>query len=123
MKRYNEFSPTIGILAIQGAVEEHCTMIEKLGAKSKEIKFPHHIEGCDGIILPGGESTAMAIVGEKDGVFPALREWVKAKKPIWGTCAGMILLSNTAVKQKEGGQALVGGLDVELCRNFFGSQI
>eukprot|EP00953_Heterococcus_sp_UTEX-ZZ885_P013354 7635-Heterococcus_DN1.PRE.1 len=57
------------------------------------------------------------------GVFPMLRQWVADDKPVWGTCAGMILLSNTALVQKEGGQALVGGLDVEICRNYFGAQI
>jgi 5'-phosphate synthase pdxT subunit len=63
----------------------------------------------------------MAIVGVD--LFPVLREWVKAGKPIWGTCAGMILLSDAAAMQQIGGQALIGGLDVRVCRNFFGSQI
>lgn len=113
----------IGVLAIQGAVEEHMKCIERIGATSKEIRNPIDMENVDGIILPGGESTAMAIVGEKCGLFPALKEWVACKKPIWGTCAGMILLSDHAIKQKEGGQSLVGGLDVHVCRNYFGSQI
>jgi 5'-phosphate synthase pdxT subunit len=65
----------------------------------------------------------MAIVGEQSGVFDSLREWVSSGKPVWGTCAGMILLSNTAIKSKDGGQSLVGGLDVQVCRNYFGSQI
>ena len=65
----------------------------------------------------------MAIVGERWGLFPKLKDWVAEKKPIWGTCAGMILLSDHAIKQAVGGQSLVGGLDVHVCRNFFGSQI
>ena len=65
----------------------------------------------------------MAIVGERWGLFPKLKEWVAEKKPIWGTCAGMILLSDHAIKQAKCGQSLVGGLDVHVCRNFFGSQI
>ena len=65
----------------------------------------------------------MAIVGERWGLFPKLKDWVSEKKPIWGTCAGMILLSDHAIKQAVGGQSLVGGLDVQVCRNFFGSQI
>jgi pyridoxal 5'-phosphate synthase pdxT subunit len=65
----------------------------------------------------------MAIIGEKRGLFPALKAWVQAGKPIWGTCAGMILLSEHAIKQCEGGQALLGGLHVEVCRNYFGSQV
>ena len=116
--------PVIGVLAIQGAVEEHIRAITKVGAVAKEIKLPHHFEEkLDGIILPGGESTTMAIIGERWGIFPLLKAWVEDGKPIWGTCAGMILLSNHAIKQKEGGQSLVGGLDVTVCRNFFGPQI
>ena len=65
----------------------------------------------------------MAIVGERWGLFPKLRDWVRCSKPIWGTCAGMILLSDHAIKQSDGGQSLVGGLDVHVCRNFFGSQL
>ena len=81
------------------------------------------MENCDGIILPGGESTAMAIIAKKWDLFTPLRNWVKEGKPIWGTCAGMILLSDHAVKQCEGGQELIGGLDAKVCRNFFGSQV
>ena len=65
----------------------------------------------------------MAIVGERHGIFPKLKAFVQEGKPVWGTCAGMILLSNKAVMQKEGGQPLIGGLDVEVCRNYFGSQV
>eukprot|EP01038_Epipyxis_sp_PR26KG_P015466 gene15466-20867_t len=114
---------TIGILAIQGAVQEHIDCVKKLGCDTKSIRSPKDMDDIDGIILPGGESTAMAIVGEANGLFPALKSWVNAKKPIWGTCAGMILLSDYAIKQANGGQSLVGGLDVQVCRNYFGSQI
>jgi len=65
----------------------------------------------------------MAIVGERHGIFLKLKAFVQEGKPVWGTCAGMILLSNKAVMQKEGGQPLIGGLDVEVCRNYFGSQV
>ena len=65
----------------------------------------------------------MAIIGERWGLFPLLKEWVFEKKPIWGTCAGMILLSDHAIKKAKCGQVLVGGLDAHVCRNFFGSQI
>eukprot|EP01031_Cornospumella_fuschlensis_P030275 gene30275-36584_t len=116
-------SCVIGILALQGAVEEHSICVSKLGCTAKEIRVPEDLEGVDGLIFPGGESTAMAIVGEKCGLFPRLKDWVQTKKPVWGTCAGMILLSDHAIKQKEGGQALIGGLDVTVCRNYFGSQL
>jgi 5'-phosphate synthase pdxT subunit len=112
----------IGVLGIQGAVAEHVEMMRSAGAESvKIIKYSHELNDVDGIILPGGESTAMAIAGTE--VFPHLRQWVQQGKPIFGTCAGMILLSDHAIKQCEGGQALVGGLDVHVCRNYFGSQL
>ena len=65
----------------------------------------------------------MAIIGERWGLFPKLKEWVAEGKPIWGTCAGLILLSDHAIKQTRGGQSLVGGLDIQVCRNFFGPQM
>eukprot|EP01041_Mallomonas_annulata_P008681 gene8681-17922_t len=119
----NGRKPRIGVLAIQGAVQEHIDSIHQAGGDTVEIRLPSHITDIDGIILPGGESTAMAIVGERWGLFPALQDWVKNGRPIWGTCAGMILLSDHAIKQKTGGQALIGGLDVNVCRNYFGPQI
>ena len=65
----------------------------------------------------------MAIIGERWGLFSLLKEWVAAEKPIWGTCAGMILLSDHTLKQGVGSESIVGGLNVRVCRNFFGSQI
>lgn len=75
------------------------------------------------IIAAGGESTTMALVAEKWGLLPELRSFASAKRPIWGTCAGLIFLADRALGQKEGGQALLGGLDCMVHRNFFGSQI
>lgn len=112
----------IGVLGIQGAIAEHVEMIKSVGASSvKIIKYSHDLEDIDGIILPGGESTAMAIAGGE--LFPYIKEWVQQGRPIFGTCAGMILLSDHAIKQCEGGQSLLGGLDVHVCRNYFGSQL
>jgi len=92
--------------------------------KITQVRLPEDLEkDLDGLIIPGGESTAMAIVGERHGIFPKLKAFVQGGKPVWGTCAGMILLSNKAVMQKDGGQPLIGGLDVEVCRNYFGSQV
>ena len=73
----------IGVLAIQGAVEEHIHHVKACGADARELRLPEDFEGVDGIILPGGESTTMAIVGERWGVFPVLRTWVASNKPIW----------------------------------------
>jgi 5'-phosphate synthase pdxT subunit len=73
----------IGVLAIQGAVQEHIDCLKQLGASAKLIKVPKDFEGLDGIILPGGESTTMAIVGERCGVFPCLRNWINEKRPVF----------------------------------------
>lgn len=115
---------TIGVLAVQGAVSEHLDCIKKLGHNGKLVYYPRDFDDLDGLILPGGESTTMAIVCEESGLFDPLRKWVKDdKKPTYGTCAGMILLSDHAIKTADGGQSLLGGLDVYVCRNYFGSQI
>mmetsp|Transcript_25503 Transcript_25503/g.60106 ORF Transcript_25503/g.60106 Transcript_25503/m.60106 type:complete len:264 (-) Transcript_25503:1267-2058(-) len=90
-------------------------------------------EALDGMVLPGGESTAMGLIGtstkEKDGknVWEALRDFIEVeKKPTWGTCAGMILLAERCVGASaviQDGQALIGGMDILVCRNYFGSQV
>lgn len=76
-----------------------------------------------GLIIPGGESTTMALVCERWGLIDELKTFLGAGKPIWGTCAGMIFLASGAQGAKDGGQALLGGLPVTVSRNFFGAQI
>lgn len=112
----------IGVLALQGAFAEHAAMLRRLGAAAVEVRKPAQIEGLDGLIMPGGESTSMGLVAERWGLVEPLRTWVRAGKPVWGTCAGMILLASRAAGQKEGGQPLLGGLDVTVNRNYFGRQ-
>ncbi|GFH31365.1 uncharacterized protein HaLaN_30395, partial [Haematococcus lacustris] len=76
-----------------------------------------------GLIIPGGESTTQALVAQRWGLIPELQSFASAGRPIWGTCAGMIFLAERAEGQKKGGQALLGGLDITVSRNFFGAQI
>ena len=114
---------TIGVLALQGAFAEHIKMLRRLGVDAREVRKPAELTGLDGLIIPGGESTTMALVAERWGLVQPLQAWVQAGKPTWGTCAGMILLSDRATGQKQGGQALIGGLDVTVNRNYFGRQI
>ena len=76
-----------------------------------------------GLIIPGGESTTMALVCERWGLVDELRSFAGRGRPVWGTCAGMIFLASGAHNAKEGGQALLGGLPVTVSRNFFGAQI
>jgi len=109
----------IGILALQGAFIEHKIILDKLQVPNKLIKKSEEIHICDGIIIPGGESTAMSIIEEN--IFDELKIFINQNKPVWGTCAGMILLSNE-ILGKIDNQKHIGGLDVTIQRNFFGSQ-
>ncbi|XWS52678.1 hypothetical protein CRYUN_Cryun11dG0091400 [Craigia yunnanensis] len=113
----------VGVLALQGSFNEHIAALRRLGVKGVEIRKPEQLQSISSLIIPGGESTTMAKLAEFHNLFPALWEFVKIGKPVWGTCAGLIFLANKAVGQKEGGQELVGGLDCTVHRNYFGSQI
>jgi pyridoxal 5'-phosphate synthase pdxT subunit len=113
----------IGVLALQGAFIEHIHMLRRLGAVGVEVRTPDQLGGLDGLILPGGESTTVGLVAERWGLVAPLRDWVHSGKPTWGTCAGMILLAERAENQKQGGQPLIGGLDVTVNRNYFGRQV
>ena len=121
----------IGVLALQGAFEEHEERLRSLSPSivTSQVKTAADLSPCDGIVLPGGESTAMGLIGSADGgeLWAALSEFInERRRPCWGTCAGMILLADRCVATAAtigGGQALIGGLDVVVCRNYFGSQI
>jgi pyridoxal 5'-phosphate synthase pdxT subunit len=116
-------APVIGVLALQGAFAEHIAMLRRLGAIAVEVRKPEQLEGLDGLIIPGGESTTMGLIAERWGLVGPLRAWVHGGRPTWGTCAGMILLAERAEGQKQGGQPLLGGLDVTVNRNYFGRQV
>ncbi|KAF3911823.1 hypothetical protein AA313_de0208115 [Arthrobotrys entomopaga] len=119
---------TVGVLALQGAFSEHLQLLKKASSalpshitfRFLEIRTAEALSTCDALIIPGGESTTMSLVAERSKLLEPLREFVK--KPVWGTCAGMILLAEEANRTKKGGQELIGGLDVRVKRNHFGSQ-
>ncbi len=113
----------IGVLALQGAFAEHVKILRGLGADALEVRKPQQLDGLDGLVIPGGESTSMALIAERWGMVQPLREWVHGGQPTWGTCAGMILVADRATGQKQGGQTLIGGLDVTVDRNYFGRQV
>lgn len=113
----------VGVLALQGSFREHCTLLNRAGAEAVEVRKAEHLNGCSGLIIPGGESTTMANIARRWGLFEPLREFAGSGRAVWGTCAGLIFLAERATGQKEGGQELLGGLDVTVNRNFFGSQI
>ncbi|KAI1809655.1 PdxT/SNO family [Poronia punctata] len=124
---------TVGVLALQGGFAEHLEHLQKaayhlsLGPGSiglTQVRTPKQLTSCDALIIPGGESTTFSLVAAQSGLIGPLREFVKvAKKPVWGTCAGLILLCEEASATKMGGQELVGGLDVKVHRNHFGRQL
>jgi 5'-phosphate synthase pdxT subunit len=113
---------SIGVLALQGGFREHLNRLRTLGVRAEPVRTAAQLKNVDGLILPGGESTTIGLIAERWQLVVPLRDWVQAGKPIWGTCAGMILLADRAVGQKEDGQPLIGGLDVLVNRNYFGSQ-
>ncbi|MCJ1234847.1 hypothetical protein MMC14_002810 [Varicellaria rhodocarpa] len=127
---------TVGVLALQGAFLEHLTLLHKAAPSLPpsnpsiptqwtftEVRTPAELQKCDALIIPGGESTTMSLVAERSGLLEELRGFVKThRKPTWGTCAGLILLSESANRTKKGGQSLIGGLDVRVNRNHFGRQ-
>ncbi|KAJ2761080.1 Senecionine N-oxygenase, partial [Coemansia nantahalensis] len=117
----------IGVLALQGAFAEH---IHALGALREaeglgdivEVRTSAGLAAVDALIIPGGESTSMALIAERRGLLDDLREFARTK-PTWGTCAGLILLAARAVHTKQGGQRLLEVLPVTVSRNQFGRQV
>ena len=95
----------IGILGFQGAVIEHQRHIEKLGYEVVNVRYPEQLEDLDGIILPGGESTTMGKLLVRTGMMEPLRRKIESGLPVWGTCAGMILLAKELENDPQIGRA------------------
>lgn len=114
--------PTIGVLALQGDVREHLHALERLGVTPLAVRRPAELDACDGLVLPGGESTTMAKLARRFGVFEPLQKRIGAGLPVLGTCAGMILLADRVV-DGVAGQETLGGLDITVRRNAFGRQV
>jgi len=110
----------IGILAVQGDFAAHAAMLRELGAEPVDIRTPAQLEGCDGLILPGGESTTQLQFLQEGGLFDAARKFAAEGGAIFGTCAGAILLA-TEVKHPQ--QSSLGLLDMTVLRNAFGRQL
>ena len=111
---------TIGVLALQGSFAEHVDAVRRLGAEPREVRLPAHLEGIDGLIVPGGESTAIGKLLVLASLLEPLRAAIDAGMPVYGTCAGMILLARDI-----GGldQPLLGVMDIKVRRNAFGRQL
>jgi len=115
---------TVGILALQGGYHEHKVMLSKLGCAVREIRQRQDLEQrIDALVIPGGESTTMGHLARRLELLEPLREFVASGRAVMGTCAGLIFLADEVIGQKQGGQELVGGMDITVQRNFFGSQV
>lgn len=114
--------PAIGVFALQGDVREHLQALTALGADAFPVRRPSELERCDGLVLPGGESTTMAKLARTFELLDPLRERVAGGMPTFGTCAGMILLADR-IEGGTVGQETIGGLDVTVRRNAFGRQV
>jgi pyridoxal 5'-phosphate synthase pdxT subunit len=110
----------IGILAVQGDFAAHAAMLASLGADTVEVRTMADLEGCDGLILPGGESTTQLQFLQEEGLFEAAKKFAAEGGAIFGTCAGAILL---ATEVKNPTQASLGLLDMTVLRNAYGRQL
>ena len=108
----------IGVLALQGDFAEHIVMLKRLGAEGVEVRLPKQLDGLDGLIIPGGESTTIGKLSNDFGLTEPLREFGKSHA-IWGTCAGAIFLSKDVSRH----QPLLGLMDIKVARNAFGRQV
>jgi 5'-phosphate synthase pdxT subunit len=119
--------PIIGVLALQGDFEEHCAVFNRLGYVTREIRTASELQGIDGLVIPGGESSAVAILEstlpnigiENIGMFEAIKKAIRIGLPTWGTCMGSIVL---AKKIEGSGQGRIGLMDITVRRNAFGPQ-
>jgi pyridoxal 5'-phosphate synthase pdxT subunit len=105
--------PVVGVLAIQGDFEAHARALREVGAEPRVVRTPGDLEGLDGLVIPGGESTTMTLGVEREGLAEPLRELVRSGRPVLGTCAGLIMLD----------RGHLGLLDVTARRNAFGRQL
>ena len=114
--------PTVGVFALQGDVREHLAALTAVGAEAVACRRPTELARCDALVLPGGESTTMAKLARTFELLEPLRDRVKTGMPVFGTCAGMILLADR-IEDGAVGQETIGGLDITVRRNAFGRQV
>ena len=108
-----------GVLALQGAFIEHVQVLRSLGVESVEVRLPEHLRGLDGLVIPGGESTTIGKLAVAYKLVEPIRRMAEGGLPVWGTCAGMILLA----KDIGQGRPLLGLMDIVVKRNAFGRQV
>ena len=111
---------TLGVLAIQGDFLEHIQTLERLGVPSREIRMPGQLDEVDGLIIPGGESTTIVQLIDIYGFRTKLTEKVESGLPVWGTCAGMIVIADELTNHRPEPLHL---MDINVSRNAFGRQV
>ncbi|MEI5132967.1 pyridoxal 5'-phosphate synthase glutaminase subunit PdxT [Streptomyces libani] len=114
-------TPTIGVLALQGDVREHLVALAEADALARPVRRAEELDEIDGLVIPGGESTTMSKLAVVFGMLEPLRAFVRAGKPVYGTCAGMIMVADKLLDARED-QETFGGVDMIVRRNAFGRQ-
>ncbi|GAU66095.1 pyridoxal 5'-phosphate synthase subunit PdxT [Streptomyces sp. NBRC 110611] len=114
-------TPTIGVLALQGDVREHLRALADAGAQARPVRRPEELAEISGLVIPGGESTTMSKLAVVFGMLEPLRAFVRAGKPVYGTCAGMIMVADKLLDGRAD-QETLGGIDMIVRRNAFGRQ-
>lgn len=114
--------PPVGVFALQGDVREHVALLRLLGADVREVRTPEQLAEVAGLVIPGGESSVMDKLSRLFGLREPLRERIAVGMPVYGTCAGLIMLADR-VDDAIAGQQTLGGLDVLVRRNAFGNQL
>lgn len=115
-------APRVGVLALQGDVREHISALDQAGASAVAVRGVDHLRDIDGLVIPGGESTTMSKLALRDGFMKPLREARAAGMPMYGSCAGMIMLADR-IHDGRADQETIGGLDIDVRRNAFGRQV
>jgi 5'-phosphate synthase pdxT subunit len=112
----------IGVLALQGDFREHIQVLESLGKKTISVRTIEELSSCSGLVIPGGESTVIQKLAVNYGLFEPISQRIASGFPVFGTCAGLIMLANDILDGIEG-QKGFGGLDISVRRNAFGNQL
>ncbi|EFL21835.1 glutamine amidotransferase subunit PdxT (Glutamineamidotransferase glutaminase subunit pdxT) [Streptomyces himastatinicus ATCC 53653] len=114
-------TPLVGVLALQGDVREHLAALTAAGAQARPVRRPEELAEVDGLVIPGGESTTMSKLAVIFGLLEPLRERIRAGMPVYGTCAGMIMVADKILDGRDD-QETLGGIDMIVRRNAFGRQ-
>ena len=115
-------APVIGVLALQGDVREHVHALEKVGAQARPVRRPGEVDEIDALVIPGGESTTMSNLAVSFGVLDPVRKRIADGMPVYGSCAGMIMLATTVLDGRPD-QESFAGIEMTVRRNAFGRQV